>query len=298
MNLAPGKRLRPIVLVAICLALGSVFWRIGSSGHSAYLELSEFAKMIKPLDRETLTNLPKRYGWDAADLFQDPMLLELCEAISKGDSTEVSRLISAGARINQPGKDGFTVLHWALACDKIPAFKQLLAAGADPDMRLEANFTFSSIWDSFRAGETVSYCCIRLWRSDFFLAALPYSDEPDQRNCHQDTLLYELSRRGYPSSLELVDAVIAIGADPNAKSPDGFTPLGLACSNGIKDFETALRLLDAGARPDLCMGGIDSLYRVLEKHRLRFEAEQDKEGIQAVNAVIERLDALSADADE
>ncbi|MEQ9410313.1 MAG: ankyrin repeat domain-containing protein [Fuerstiella sp.] len=297
MNLAPGDRLRRIVLVVICLALTSVFWRIGSSGHSAYLELSELAKRIKPVDRETLTNLPKRYGWDAADLFKDPMLLELCEAISKGDSTEISRLISAGARINQPGKDGFTVLHWALACDKLPAFKQLLAAGADPDMRLEANFTFSDIWDRFRAGETVAYCCVRLWRSDFLLAALPYSDEPDQRNCHQDTLLYDLSFTGYPASLEIVDAVIAIGADLDARSPHGQTALDMACASGINKLKTALRLLEKGAQPDKCRFGIAGLRRALEKHRLRFEAEQDQEGIDGVNAVLKHLDAPSANGD-
>ena len=64
------------------------------------------------------------------------------------------------------------------------------------------------------------------------------------------TLLHESVRRG---DLAAVNAVIARGADVNAATRYGVTPLGLAALNG--DTPIIRRLLDAGANPNAATPG-------------------------------------------
>jgi len=56
-------------------------------------------------------------------------------AIQSGNLRMASLLISAGARVNQPGKQGRTPLHRAGAADRLDMVRLLLGNGADPNAR-------------------------------------------------------------------------------------------------------------------------------------------------------------------
>ena len=55
----------------------------------------------------------------------------LADAARAGDRAAVDDLLQAGARVDTPGPDGTTALHWAVYRDDAEMVAQLLAAGAD-----------------------------------------------------------------------------------------------------------------------------------------------------------------------
>jgi uncharacterized protein len=55
----------------------------------------------------------------------------LIAAIRNGDRAAVRRLVQQGAKVNAPGTDGSTALHWAVESDDLETARLLLKAGAE-----------------------------------------------------------------------------------------------------------------------------------------------------------------------
>jgi len=55
----------------------------------------------------------------------------LIAAVRSGDRAAVRRLVQQGAKVNDPGPDGSTALHWAVESDDIETSRLLLKAGAE-----------------------------------------------------------------------------------------------------------------------------------------------------------------------
>ena len=89
------------------------------------LSLSLFAFAAWGCSRGTVSQ--PRLG----DVFSDPKVVALCDAVGRGDLTEIDRLVSAGADVNATGKDEVTPLTWALTVKYKPGFRRLLERGAD-----------------------------------------------------------------------------------------------------------------------------------------------------------------------
>jgi len=58
----------------------------------------------------------------------------LAKASGKGDLSKIDKLIAKGADVNAKGKDGITVLAWALHSKNYRGFNHLLKIGADPNI--------------------------------------------------------------------------------------------------------------------------------------------------------------------
>src|ERR1022692_4291841 len=67
----------------------------------------------------------------AATYFDTQPQIDLADAISKGDTNTMQRLIDAGADVNYLGKDDMRPLFWALAKKNIVCLTFLLAHGAN-----------------------------------------------------------------------------------------------------------------------------------------------------------------------
>jgi hypothetical protein len=91
------------------------------------------------------------------------------------------------------------------------------------------------------------------------------------------------------ASLEVIDLLIAAGADPNAKASSGDYPLHV-----VSRADVALRLLRAGARPDqVNIFGISPLVRALEAGRRDVARTLVVEGHAAVTVAPGQLLATS-----
>ena len=56
---------------------------------------------------------------------------DVADAVMRGDSAAVRRLLTQKADVNAPQADGATALHWAVYRDDLPTVDLLLKAGAN-----------------------------------------------------------------------------------------------------------------------------------------------------------------------
>ena len=115
-----------------------------------------------------------RVSWKAEDYFNDPKVIALCRAIEAADVAEMEKLIVEGVDVNTRGKDGVTLLLWALPDAKPQRFECLLRHGANPNvyidsnLRLKAHHFYTTLGSQnffgdidFHAGEAVTHLAAR-----------------------------------------------------------------------------------------------------------------------------------------
>ena len=171
-------------------------------------------------------------GLRAEDFFAGSQLA-LAKAAADGKVGELESLTAKGAQIDTPGRDGMTVLLWALNASSKPGFSWLLEHGANPNLI----YTREGI-------STVSLAAMRedAW---FLKQVLAHGGDVDSRNpLNGRTPIFEALAGNLPDNVRLL---IAAGADLNTVDILGFTPPAEAAAN--QKYELVYEMLVAGADP-------------------------------------------------
>ena len=134
-------------------------------------------------------------------------------AASNANPAVAAALLEAGASVNPSDADGRTPLHHAVANENGPVVMILLEAGAAVDALLGAGADVSARGGFYET--TALHHAVQLARSDL------------------------------PAALGIVDRLLQLGADPDARNEWGDTPLHLA--SAIKSEPMVATLLAAGA---------------------------------------------------
>jgi hypothetical protein len=66
-----------------------------------------------------------------SEFFTDPLQVRLAVAVDEGDASVVEAAVRAGADVHAWGKDGYSILYWALARNNVAGFEALVKNGAD-----------------------------------------------------------------------------------------------------------------------------------------------------------------------
>lgn len=77
------------------------------------------------------------HGMSAQEILSNSKATALANAACKGDASEISRLVHAGADVNYRGKGGISPLIWAMSCHNYQGMQALLKAGANPNQPME-----------------------------------------------------------------------------------------------------------------------------------------------------------------
>ncbi|HSJ34985.1 MAG TPA: ankyrin repeat domain-containing protein [Acidimicrobiia bacterium] len=170
-------------------------------------------------------------------------LTPLMQAAARDESGMVADLVSAGADLNATTGAGWTAIHIAARADAPGALAALQAAGADP--RSRSTDGMSTLDHAADAGS---------------VAVVEYligeGLDPDRRSA------FITQGHGYPRSegltplalavragrREAVETLLRLGADVDATTSSGHTPLLIAVFSG-QSPELVAALLDAGADP-------------------------------------------------
>ena len=159
----------------------------------------------------------------------DGKSLKLVEAASKGDASEVARLIEEGADPNKFGKQDMIPLAWtAFFAKNKKGVKALLEHGANPNLR-------------FRQDMTPLFLAVKEKDSDYLRIFLEHGGNPNARVSNVHLLLVAADNDHWEHMRLLIDH----GADINYRdSVDNTLIYNLTLTN---DYEQVYYLLQRGA---------------------------------------------------
>jgi ankyrin repeat protein len=192
-----------------------------------------------------------------------------------GDMSRIESLLASGADINAVDAYGATALYWASYYGRTADVRELLLAGADPNIKTHLNSSALEVavcstprpQRGARAkteivrmlldhGADVNVQSDGYGSSPLMLAAVQGQTETvaallekgadtSLTNHAGQTALITAAREGY---IEIVQALLAAGADVNEKTPAGFSVLYGAAMNGHENIVRVL--VEKGADPN------------------------------------------------
>lgn len=171
---------------------------------------------------------------NANEFFKDKKVVALAKAIHKGDREKIKALIREGVDPNSIGKDGTSLLFWAIMVDSTKGFDFLLQEGADPTL-------------CDKDGRTMLHIAAMAGNSEFLKILLDHGVDPNIRSClDNNTALYDVSGLNQKN----FDLLIEAGTDLNATDNTGGTILHNAAGSGTTTH-FLIQLLKLGADPKI-----------------------------------------------
>ncbi len=151
----------------------------------------------------------------------------LYSAAGRGDTAEVSRLLASGVHPDPVTSNGWTPLHYAAKEGHLRIVELLVESGANVNARTTASYL------STGAGDTPLHWAAYETNSEIVRYLLSKGAAPDARNENKETLLHmavmnSTPRKSIEQQMQIVQVLLRHGANVNAKSRNGLTPLSRA----------------------------------------------------------------------
>lgn len=171
--------------------------------------------------------------YDVAEHFEDPEARELASAVAAGSESQIRDLVERGASVDATGKDGVTMLQWAVLEGKQRSLKTLLELGADPEQH-------------GLGGSTVMHTASIVRTPEALRTLLEAGVDPDLRHgvTERTPLMGAVGMRTTEHFFLLLEA----GADVTLADRTGQTALHLAAM--VNAGTHVLELLERGADPE------------------------------------------------
>lgn len=172
-------------------------------------------------------------GSDVAEHFEDPETRELAAAVSAGAESRIRDLVEGGVSVDAAGKDGVTMLQWAVFEHEPRSLETLLTLGADVE---QPGLGGSTVLHSAAIGRSPRHL-------EILLAA---GADPDVRHARtgRTPLMGAVGMRTDEHFSMLLEA----GADVTLADNMGLTALHLAAM--VNAHTHVLELLERGADPE------------------------------------------------
>ena len=126
---------------------------------------------------------------------------DVADAVMKGDTAAVRKLLPAKADVNAPQVDGATALHWAVYRDDVETADLLLKAGAN-------------VKAANREGTTPLFMAALYGNPTMIERLLKAGADAKERGPNGETTVMFAARNGNPAAIKVL---VAAGADVNAK---------------------------------------------------------------------------------
>ncbi len=257
-----------------------------ADGSTALLWATHFdnaATVAALLEKGANANAKNRYG-----------ITPLAEAAQNGNAAIVERLLAAGADANAALPEGDTPLMIASRTGSAAVVKLLLARGATVDARDAWHGETALMWAAGENHPEVVGLLVKAG-ADVNAKAIAFDWKGIKHGGVQSQLpaggLTPLLQAARQNSVEAGIALLAAGADPNLRDPQGISPLRVAISNGHLDL--ARHMLEAGADPN--EGGLVEAVKYRTTPMMR--AANNRENAMTTLELINLLFAKGAKAD-
>jgi ankyrin repeat protein len=194
----------------------------------------------------------------------------LSEAVKVGEARMVKMLLDAGSGTEGANEDGQTALMLAIKNGDLPLVQMLVNAGANVNAVEKVQDQTPLMWAAAANRNAAEMVKLLLAKEANLKARAKFTDWPSQitseprAQYHAYGGLTALMYAARGGCYGCVEAMVAAGADVNAPSPEGVTPLMIALDNSHNDV--AKFLIDHGANPNLWdVYGRTALYIAVDK---------------------------------
>lgn len=177
----------------------------------------------------------------------DLAITPLLQAARYGDAELIRQLLEAGARLDQPAGNTEPLLLAAARAGSRDAVQVLLEAGMSPDVREPVDEQTALMWATAEGHLAIARQLLEAGANPNLQARV--SELKKRKNADFPSggfaALHWAARDG---NSELINLLLEKGADINVRNGDGSTPMMLAIVNDR--FDIAAELLRRGADPD------------------------------------------------
>lgn len=170
-------------------------------------------------------------GKTAIDIFHDPKVVALIDAVVDGNAVKAKALMAAGANVNASGDAGVTPLIWMIYAHNENAINLLLDLGADPNQA----------WEQ---GETPVYMAASAGNNELLNALLDHGGDPNALVRYDTAMMIAITQL----HLDTAELLLKRGANINFHR-DPISPMMAPLRVGR--FDWVIWLLDHGYTYDL-----------------------------------------------
>jgi uncharacterized protein len=183
----------------------------------------------------------------ASLFFESGIDRDFAEAVAGGQPTKLDRLISRGAHVDTPGKDGMSYVYWAVINRSKDGLIYLLTHGADPNIIFDPTGAKVAGLPNILYGSSPTAVAAKFEDPWFLRCLAEHGGDINLINSisRQSPLVEALAS----NRRENVRYLISRGANLNTIDSIGSTPLAMAI--GVQKFDIAYELLAAGADPKI-----------------------------------------------
>jgi hypothetical protein len=174
------------------------------------------------------------------EFYTDPLQVRLAVAVDAGDPAAVEAAVRDGADVRAWGKDGYSILYWAMARKNVAGFEALVKNGAD----VTGDYRDPAIVKENRLRNFIVRLTLEVADPGFFKAALRQGLDPNyvlDKDSNESLLFLAGGRHNEPALRLLLDS----GANIEQQNHLGYTALGEAMLRC--DFKTMWFLMERGA---------------------------------------------------
>ena len=230
----------------------------------------------------TRSNASKVKTMTPEQFFTEPLQVRLAVAVDRGDSGAVDAAVRDGADVNARGKDGFSILYWAMARKAAAGFEALVKNGAD----VTAECRDPAVVTDVREQDFIIRLALSADNPEFLRAVLRHGFDPDYilNEESKETLLFlAVYRHSEPAMQLLLDA----GASIDHRNCAGYTAMGSAMLG--TDYQAVWFLLQRGADPLVRSDGGRDLPALFKEYGSRGVRPDQRESFEkVVNELVKR----------
>ena len=223
----------------------------------------------------TRSNASKVKTMTPEQFFTEPLQVRLAVAVDRGDSGAVDAAVRDGADVNARGKDGFSILYWAMARKAAAGFEALVKNGAD----VTAECRDPAVVTDVREQDFIIRLALSADNPEFLRAVLRHGFDPDYilNEESKETLLFlAVYRHSEPAMQLLLDA----GASIDHRNCAGYTAMGSAMLG--TDYQAVWFLLQRGADPLVRSDGGRDLPALFKEYGSRGVRPDQRESFEKV----------------